>query len=216
MMTTPEAPILLALRSVRLGYPGTEVLDGLDWTVRRGERWAIVGPNGAGKTTLLKTVLGLIPLLGGSLSYFATDGEATARPSIGYLPQINQIDRSFPIRVEEVIASGLYGSDIPRAEEAKRVDELLDLIGLSAMRRSPLGALSGGQLQRVLLARALASHPELVILDEPTSFLDRAYKAEFDSLLERLISPSATIIMVTHDAHHDALSSWQTLPLGRW
>lgn len=207
---------LCTLRAVRLGYPGTVVLDDLDWTINRCDRWAVTGPNGAGKTTLLKTLLGLIPPLAGEVAFFDRSGRRSARPSIGYLPQINQIDRAFPIRVSEVIHSGLFGSEMTQAEQRQRIEELLALIGLGGQGDSPLGSLSGGQLQRVLLARALAARPELVVLDEPTSFLDRAYKAEFDALLERLIAPEATIIMVTHDLAGDALAPWQSLPLGRW
>lgn len=208
--------VLLSMRQARLGYPGTEILTGFDWEVKRGDKWAIVGPNGAGKTTLLKTLLGLTPLLAGELVYYNEAGAPTARPNVGYLPQINQIDRAFPINAREVIASGLYGTLGDKGKQRARVDELLMLIDLAQMAEAPIGVLSGGQLQRVLLARALASEPELIVLDEPTSFLDKNYRQEFDALLERLAPPHATILMVTHDMAHGTLSGWQTLALGRW
>lgn len=209
-------PLLLSLREARLGYPGTIVLERLDWEIHRGDRWAIVGPNGAGKSTLLKTLLGLIPLLDGRLTYYDTYGEPVSRLSIGYLPQINQIDKAFPISVGEVIDSGLHRCGLAHRACQDRVAELLDVIGLSSMERTPIGALSGGQLQRVLLARALASAPELIILDEPTSFLDQAYKQQFDELLARLTPEYATTLMVTHDLVQTDSTDWQTLPLGRW
>lgn len=165
---------LFELRDARLGYRDGIILSGFDWSVERGERWAIVGPNGAGKTTLVRTLLGLLPLCGGTLHFYEPSDEATeTRPSLGYLPQINNIDKSFPISVSEVIASGLYGSGLSPQEEELRITELLDCIDLVDYRRSAIGRLSGGQLQRVLLARALAAYPDLVVLDEPTSFLDK-------------------------------------------
>lgn len=208
---------LLAIRKARLGYPGTEILRDFDWEVRRAERWAIVGPNGAGKTTLLKTILGLTPLLGGDLCYYDINGSPTTKPSIGYLPQINQIDRAFPISAAEVIDSGLHGCGLRHRGCRDRVSELLAAIGMEHMGRTPIGELSGGQLQRILLARALAPHPELIVLDEPTSFLDRAYKQQFDELLLRLAPKDATILMVTHDYTPDSMGEgWQVLALGRW
>ncbi len=210
------AQLLLSIQRARLGYPGTEVLSALDWEVRYGDRWLIVGPNGAGKTTLLKTLLGLTPLLGGDMQYYSPTGEAIHAPSIGYLPQINQIDRAFPISAREVIASGLQGCSLSRDGRHERIAELLEAIDLESMGHLPIGALSGGQLQRILLARALASRPQLVVLDEPTSFLDRRYKEQFDELLLRLIPEEATILMVTHDMQPTHLDQWQSLALGRW
>lgn len=208
--------LLLSFEHALLGYPGKEVLHDLCWRISHGDRWAVVGPNGSGKTTLIKTLLGLIPLLGGGMQFYSESGQPISSPSIGYLPQINRIDKAFPISLSEVIASGLYGTSLSISQQQERVDEQLERIGLSHMHRNPIGTLSGGQLQRVLLARALVAQPELIVLDEPTSFLDKAYKEQFDNLLVSLVEPEATIIMVTHELNSDYSAHWQTLSLGRW
>lgn len=209
--------VLFELSHADLGYSDGIVLQDFSWTVRSAERWAIVGPNGAGKTTLIRSLLGLIPLLRGSLSYYDSTGQALTQPSnIGYLPQINNIDKSFPISVGEVITSGLYASHLSPKEEAERITELLEAIDLAEYRSVAIGRLSGGQLQRVLLARALASKPHLLVLDEPTSFLDKRYKEQFIQLLHQLCSPQTTILMVTHDLPESERALWQTLAIGQW
>lgn len=208
--------LLLELKDVTIGYRDSIVLPHLSWQVSRGDRWAIVGANGSGKTTLIRSILGLIPFLEGGLSYYDKDGGLTSSPpSVGYLPQVNNIDKHFPIDVEEVVYSGLYGTDLSEKEKRERVSELLEVIQLTPYRRQAIGKLSGGQLQKVLLARALGSKPELLVLDEPTSFLDIAYKEQFLSLLNTLVEPDATILMVTHDLPSDELDYWKCLALGR-
>lgn len=208
---------LLQLSKCILGYSDGAVLKGFSWEVLRGERWAVVGPNGAGKTTLIRTLLGLIPLLGGELNYYTPDGTKMSQwPHVGYLPQINNIDKSFPIHVEEVIHSGFYGQTKTKQEQEQRIQELLSAIDLLDYRKQAIGKLSGGQLQRVLLARALASKPELLVLDEPTSFLDQSYKRQFMSLLESLVDDETTIIMVTHDLPQEDRAKWQILSIGQF
>ena len=179
---------ILRLEDASIGYSDTLVLEHFDWSIQRGERWAITGPNGCGKTTLMRTLLRLIPLRGGRLSYFDAAGRETNALVTSYLPQINQIDRHFPIRVWEVIDSGL--PKVLRDPKARREERsrLAEAVGVHELLDNPIGRLSGGQLQRTLLARALASQPELLILDEPLSFLDRAYKQSFQSLLTELVS----------------------------
>lgn len=209
--------LLFQLHNTALGYNDGLILTNFSWSVQRGERWAIVGPNGAGKTTLIRSILGLLPLQGGDLSFYTPTGEVlSSRPSLGYLPQINNIDKTFPIEVSEVIRSGLYGSGLSAREESQRIEQLLSLIDLSDYHNQAIGKLSGGQLQRVLLARAVAAKPELIILDEPTSFLDKRYKEQFIALLDRLITPEATILMVTHDLPKEEEQRWQLLPIGQW
>lgn len=215
-MPTPLCSLLLSLEEVELGYPETVVLEAFSWQVTRGERWAIVGPNGAGKTTLIKSILGLLPIRSGRMTYYDRQGAISPPPSIGYLPQINRIDRAFPIDTYQVIESGLYGTSLSRPQQRERIQTLLEAIGLAEEARTPIGRLSGGQLQRVLLARALASEPELLVLDEPMSFLDRSYKHQFEQLLARLARPESTILMVTHDLPDIDTRDWQTLALGRW
>ncbi|MBF1067877.1 MAG: ATP-binding cassette domain-containing protein, partial [Porphyromonadaceae bacterium] len=161
---------ILTLEDASIGYPDTLVLDGLNWTVCRGERWAITGPNGCGKTTLMRTLLGLLPLRAGRLTRYDREEAPTQGLVMSYLPQINQIDRHFPIHVEEIIASGLP-QGLEKHRRLAEVERLAEVFGITTLLRQPLGRLSGGQLQRTLLARSLASDPELLILDEPLSFL---------------------------------------------
>lgn len=210
--------LLLSLKECTLGYDQTPIIEGLNWQVLRGERWVIVGPNGAGKTTLLKAILGLLPPLAGQIEYFDSGNQLSSPPeTIGYLPQINQIDKAFPIAVHEVIDSGMrLDRGLSKAQRLGRVRELLEQISLSEYIDTPIGQLSGGQLQRVLLARALADRPGLLVLDEPMSFLDRQYKAQFAQLLSRIVPTESTIIMVTHESFSDATSTWQELSIGSW
>lgn len=206
---------LLELHNAALGYPDKVVLEHLDWRILRGERWAITGPNGSGKTTLMRTLLGLIPLQSGQLLRYNKVGEPTEQVVASYLPQINQIDRHFPIHVHEVIDSGLPKETMERSSRRTRVEELAEAIGITHLLQQPIGKLSGGQLQRTLLGRALASDPELLILDEPLSFLDKSYKESFEALLEHVVRPETTMLMVTHDLHHATSEHWKTLTLGR-
>ena len=184
--------------------------------MRRGERWAITGPNGSGKTTLMRTLLGLIPLQAGQLLRYDREGHTTDQLIASYLPQINQIDRHFPIHVYEVIDSGLPRGTTGRGVRREQVEKLTEAIGLTHLLQHPIGKLSGGQLQRALLGRALASDPELLILDEPLSFLDRSYKESFEALLEQVVRPETTMLMVTHDLHQAKSEYWQTLTLERF
>ena len=206
---------ILTLEDASIGYSDTLVLDGLNWTIGRGERWAITGPNGCGKTTLMRTLLGLLPLRAGRLTRYDREEAPTQGLVMSYLPQINQIDRHFPIHVEEIIASGLP-QGLEKHRRLAEVERLAEVFGITTLLRQPLGRLSGGQLQRTLLARSLASDPELLILDEPLSFLDRVYKEQFEALLQRALRPETTLLMVTHDLLGEADPSWQVLSLGRF
>ena len=206
---------ILRLEDASIGYSDTLVLEHFDWSIQRGERWAITGPNGCGKTTLMRTLLRLIPLRGGRLRCFDRVGQETSDLVMSYLPQINQIDRHFPIRVWEVIDSGLPKTlRDPKARREER-SRLAEAVGVHELLDNPIGRLSGGQLQRTLLARALASQPELLILDEPLSFLDRAYKQSFQSLLTELVPEDATLLIVTHDMTSGAGEEWHELQLGQ-
>ena len=208
-------PQIIQLQNATIGYPDKVVLDHLDWEIQRGEHWAITGPNGCGKTTLMRTLLGLLPLRAGRLTRYDREEAPTQGLVMSYLPQINQIDRHFPIHVEEIIASGLP-QGLEKHRRLAEVERLAEVFGITELLRQPLGRLSGGQLQRTLLARSLASDPELLILDEPLSFLDRAYKEQFEALLQRALRPETTLLMVTHDLLGEADASWQVLSLGRF
>lgn len=178
-----------------------EVLSGIDMTVKRGDFLAITGPNGGGKSTLLRVILKLLAPTSGSVEYFDRDGSVTGRLAIGYLPQKNMIDARFPITVREVVSSGLLGKGGKKDEYRDRpeiVDETLRMVELHTHANAPIGTLSGGQLQRALFGRAIISSPEVLVLDEPLSYLDKHFEEYIYSIL-RDLSASATILLVSHE-----------------
>lgn len=185
---------LITLRDVGMTYDGREVLRHVSAAVRHGDFVAITGPNGGGKTTLLRIILGLLRPTSGSVDYC---GGCT--PAIGYLPQKNSVDSHFPITVSEVVATGLLGrSTGSKCSDATRVEEYLELVDMAAYASRPIGRLSGGQLQRTLLARALVSRPSLIVMDEPLSYLDKHFEARLYDILEGLRN-RATILLVSHE-----------------
>lgn len=161
----------------------------------------IIGPNGGGKTTLLKVILGLINPSRGSVTVLG-DSPERSRRYIGYVPQISQFDREFPVTVLDVVLMGRLGrKGILRrySEEDKRVAyEVLESVEMLELKDNQIGKLSGGQLQRVLLARALASDPKILLLDEPTASIDEPTKTELYELLKNL-NRKVTIVLVSHD-----------------
>lgn len=188
---------LVRLSGVEMSWGRRKVLSDVDLTVNKGDFIAITGPNGGGKTTLLRIMLRLLKPTRGTVEYFS-NGHSSLR--LSYLPQKNMIDYHFPITVEQVIAMGLGGTDIsPKCEEGrKRMAEMLDLTGLGNHRDSAIGSLSGGQLQRALLGRALISRPEVLVLDEPLSYVDKHFEQRIYEIL-REKAGNTTIVLVSHE-----------------
>lgn len=197
-MESAVSPII-SLNNVEMIREGRKVLSGVDLTVNRGDFMAITGPNGGGKTTLLRIMLRLLKPTHGSVDYYDSDGNLTDWLSIGYLPQKNMIDSKFPITVSEVVELG-----IPRAtrfsgdERRSLVRETVELVGLGDYASASIGKLSGGQLQRALLARAVISRPEALVLDEPLSYVDRNFERKIYDIVENL-AKTTTVILVSHD-----------------
>ncbi|MBD5333328.1 MAG: metal ABC transporter ATP-binding protein [Bacteroides sp.] len=189
---------LISLRDISLYRDRRNVLKDINFDIRRGDFVAITGPNGGGKTTLLRIVLKLLSPSTGSVTYYDRSGQPTRRLEIGYLPQKNMIDSRFPITVSEVVASGLMGSDHQVAETAQATRSMIETVGLSDHADKCIGELSGGQLQRALLGRALISRPEVLVLDEPLSYVDKQFEAYIYRLMEEL-SHSITILLVSHE-----------------
>jgi zinc transport system ATP-binding protein len=194
--------------TIRLG--AYTALEQASFTLAPGGTLAVVGPNGAGKSTLIQALLGLIPLADGTLMVF---GEAPGRQpalSTGYVPQAKSFDRTFPALTCELIASGLRRSWPGRLAPAEhaRVEESLTLVGARHLSHQPLKHLSGGELQRVYLARALIRRPRLLLLDEPATGIDAVGEDDMYAYIERYQRESgATVCMVTHDwlvAQHHA------------
>ncbi len=187
---------LVVLKSVSTGYFSESVLEEVDLVIHTGDFVGVIGPNGGGKTTLVKVILGLQPLFGGSISF------PSGRLRTGYLPQATQIDKAFPITVKELVASGLRIRRrwLPHlnVKQRRRVREMLEEAGLAHLAARPIGELSGGQLQKALLCRALIDRPELLILDEPNTHVDKQFEQELYRWLKELNKEMA-ILLVSHD-----------------
>ena len=177
------------------------VLEEVGLTIESGDFACLVGPNGGGKTTLLKLLLGLLEPRKGSIKVFGLS-PAQASHRIGYLSQNPQFDRSFPVTVLEVVLMGrLNQGRLPYSYSGKdreAAEAALEEVGLSGKRRASFASLSGGQRQRVLIARMLAGEPELLLLDEPTTYLDLQAEQDLYKLLNAL-NTRLTMVMVSHD-----------------
>lgn len=185
--------ILISVDNVTMRRGDRTVLDNVSLQVHRGDFIAITGPNGGGKTTLLRIMLRLLRPSAGDVEYYLK-----AKGEIGYLPQKNMIDSQFPIAVREVVASGLLAQGVRNGELNERVMQTLDQVGLRELADRNIGKLSGGQLQRALLGRALISHPKLLVLDEPLSYIDKKFEERFYVLLKE-IAHDTTIVLVSHE-----------------
>jgi zinc transport system ATP-binding protein len=198
-LTACSHTILAALDGVGIAYGPAWAVRGISFDIAEGELISLIGPNGAGKTTLLKCLAGLLP---------PTEGRLTRHPSLepgstGYMPQHLSIDRTIPLTVAEFLA--LNDPDLPfpgTSPTQDRIREQLDLVGITSLARQRLGTLSGGQLQRAMLAFSLMRHPRLLLLDEPMTAVDIEGAQTFETVLRRLVSEKKmTIIMVSHDLH---------------
>lgn len=191
---------LVELRDVAVSYDGYRALEGVTLDIRPDDFIGVIGPNGGGKTTLVNAILGNIPCMGSiTLSpELYRDGQRL----IGYMPQVSTFDREFPITVVEVVLSGLQSSHgFTRRytrEEMRRAERLLESAGVGDTAHKPIGEVSGGQMQRAMLCRAIISEPRLLILDEPTTYVDNRFEKELYALLQELSSRMA-IVMVSHD-----------------
>lgn len=192
---------VVKLEDVWVQYNGVPILEGINLNIEQDDFLGIIGPNGGGKTTLLKVVLGLIHPSHGKVSILDKPPEKS-RSRIGYVPQHNLFDREFPISVWDVVLMGRYGkAGLFRrynSEDKRTTQDALQTVGMLDYKDRQLGKLSGGELQRIFIARALVSEPKLLLLDEPTASVDPAMQTEFYELLERLKQHMA-IVLVSHD-----------------
>ena len=196
-----EKKPIMQLEHICAAYDGKQVLTDVNLTVYERDFLGVVGPNGGGKTTLMKIILGLLSPVSGKIRFF-NDGKEVPAISMGYLPQYNTIDKKFPISVYDVVLSGLnkqkslFRPFTP--EQYEQVQRVIARMGLEGLEKRAIGQLSGGQLQRALLGRALVSEPDVVILDEPNTYIDKRFEAILYSLLED-INKERAIILVSHD-----------------
>lgn len=197
-MSNREA--IISIRELGVRYDTTVALEHVSLDIYADDFLGVIGPNGGGKSSLVKAIMGITPH-SGTIRY----GESLMRggkPHIGYMPQITSFDKAFPISVVEVVMSGLqrerglwrrYGK-----VERQRALEILERASLRELEHRPIGELSGGQLQRVMLCRAIVSEPRLLILDEPTNFVDNRFENELYNLLHHLADNMA-IVVISHD-----------------
>lgn len=191
---------IISVRDLGVRYDSNIALEHVNLDIYADDFLGVIGPNGGGKSTLVKAIMGIIPH-SGHIEYSEVLMRG-GKPHIGYMPQISSFDKAFPISVIEVVMSGLqrergllcrYGK-----EERRRALEALELASLSELENRAIGELSGGQLQRVMLCRAIVSEPRLLVLDEPTNFVDNRFENELYNLLHHL-SEKMAIVMVSHD-----------------
>jgi zinc/manganese transport system ATP-binding protein len=207
----PAGPVI-SLRNAAVQRAGRRLWSGVDLTVAPGEFVAVLGPNGVGKSTLIQVILGTLPLAEGTLRVL---GQAAGRANerVGYLPQRRSFDPSLRVRGRDIVRLGVdghrWGFPLPHwwrgaagRAAAARVDEVIDLVGASAYADRPIGELSGGEQQRLLIAQALAPAPDLLLLDEPLDSLDLPNQAVVAALIARISrSQGVTVMMVAHDVN---------------
>lgn len=198
---------VVAVRSAAFGYGDRTVVSDVDLTVRAGEVVALLGPNGSGKSTIVKGLLGLAEQRGGSVELFGSPVDHQPdRTRVGYVPQRHTLATSVTATTEEIVAIGRV-AHVPwwapwrtwSAANRRAVSDAISVVGLTDHRRQDVATLSGGQQRRALIARALASEPELYLLDEPMAGVDVGNQRVLAAVLRRLVERGATLVVVTHE-----------------
>lgn len=205
-MTTTDVPPIIELRRASFGYADQPVVTGATLTVRPGEVVAVLGPNGSGKSTLVRGLLGLNDHLGGDVELFGQPRESFSDfARLGYVPQRHTLSASVRATVTEIVAVGRlphhrwWRPVIRTAQDAAIIDRALDVVGLNDRAHADVATLSGGQQRRVLIARALASNPDVLLMDEPTAGVDAANQQVLSAVLARLAGRGTTMVIVTHE-----------------
>ena len=204
---------LIEVKNVTLGYEKHIVLKNVSFSIESGDIVCVVGPNGSGKSTLIKGILGLIKPMKGKIKFNDLKQEF-----IGYMPQETKVDHNFPASVLEIVLSGLLNNkgvlSFYTKNDLQKVRDNLKLLNISNLENKCFSDLSGGQRQKVLLARSLCATSKLLILDEPSNNLDSKSKTELYELILKLNKEHGiTIIMITHDLDHDNLIGNKILSL---
>lgn len=207
MSSTPQT--LIDCREVSFSYGGAPVLENINLAVYEGEFLGIVGPNAGGKSTLLKLILGQLEPQSGGIRVLGKPPQL-ARRRVGYVPQYPSFNRDFPISVEQTVLMGTLGVAAPTSRFAQllpgrysrrdrqAVQQALEEVEAGDLAKRQIGSLSGGQLQRVMLARAIVSAPAILLLDEPTANIDQRMESDIFDLLKQL-NERMTILVVSHD-----------------
>lgn len=192
---------LIKLENISVKYGNIEALRNLNFTIEEGDYIGIIGPNGGGKSTLLKTILGLVKPYSGTISFQQTSLKKS-NVKVGYVPQLNELNKKFPITVQEVVLSSKLPEKLSlfhkySSTDCAEVERVLKLVGLLGLQHRHISELSGGEFQKMLIARALASNPDILLLDEPTSLIDVKSQEQIYNLIKTL-SKEVTIVLVTH------------------
>jgi manganese transport system ATP-binding protein len=199
----PEHEPAVVVDSVVVQYERVRALDGVSLTVTTGAALGIVGPNGSGKSTLLKTVAGLVKPTSGTVRVFGRSPGSLPAGSIGYVPQADDVDFTFPVNVRDVVSMGRYPHLGPfgrfSAHDRSAVDEAIAALDLGKLVNRHISELSGGQQQRAFVARAIAQEPRLLLLDEPTTGVDAATEESLLHIVRSLVADGLPVMMTTHD-----------------
>ena len=200
-LATHEKPII-TVKGLWAGYDGEAVIEDIDFEMFPGDYVGLIGPNGGGKTTLLRVILGLLPIMRGSVRVLG-QSPALAREHLGYVPQVSKSDRDFPISVWDVVRMGLpkrgfLQANRLNASEKAEIERALSQADVLDLAKRSFNQLSGGQRQRVLIARALVTDPKILVLDEPTASIDSQSTARLYDLLAEL-NQHLSILLVSHD-----------------
>ncbi|MCK5809414.1 ABC transporter ATP-binding protein [bacterium] len=192
---------LLSLKNISVGFDKHTVIQDVSFCITKPEFIVVTGPNGGGKTTLLRLILGLLHPWSGTISVFEKPPKESTS-LIGYVPQFSETDSSFPISVQDVILMGTL-SGIPllpfyKKDAIENMRNIADKLGITSLLSHHFGSLSGGQKQRALIARALVSHPKMLLLDEPVASVDSSSEMDIYQLLQEY-AQTIPVIMVTHD-----------------
>ncbi|MEO5657243.1 MAG: metal ABC transporter ATP-binding protein [Nitrospiria bacterium] len=194
---------IVRLAQLSAGYDGKVVFEGVDLDIPSGLYTGVVGPSGSGKTTLLKVILGIVGVTAGSVTVAGQRVDGRTPRGVGYVPQIETVNWNFPVTVEQVVLMGRQREmgwlPWPSREDRRIALDLLDHLGIRQYAGRQIRALSGGEQQRVFLARALISRPRILILDEPTAGVDLKTQHHILHLLSQLNREGVTIILTTHD-----------------
>ena len=192
---------LVQIRNLSVGYGQNLILQDVSLSIRQFDFIGVIGPNGGGKTTLLKALLGLLLPVSGEIVFDDSMTEGNSH-RIGYLPQINNIDRKFPVTVYDVVRSGLMSRKRLTGRYSKEENDLANVLmtemGIYNIRSKAIGELSGGQIQRALLCRALVNNPKLLVLDEPNTYVDNRFERELYEKL-KILNQKLAILLVSHD-----------------
>ena len=196
--------MLFEVKDLTLGYEKENIIENISFVVENKDFIIVVGKNGAGKSTLIKGILGLIKPKSGKIIF----GDGLKKNLIGYMPQETKVDQAFPASVKEIVLSGRINKmglrPFYNKEDKEKANEVMNILNISNIKNKSFADLSGGQRQKVLLARSLAATDKLLILDEPSNNLDNTSREEFYLLLMKLNKElGISIIMISHDSDLD-------------